>query len=121
MSFSDQIRVFAVKADTTSKVVFPNSVSAAHSSITVGSGVTGSPGQPVDTGELRTSWQIEFESPTSATISTGVPWARQNEDGVTEDGRPYMQRSPVGGRHSVALTIVGMQRLVDAEAAKVTA
>ena len=43
---------------------------------------------------------------------------RDDEDGVRHDGRPYIQRSTVGGRHSVALTLAGMQKIVDHEAAR---
>jgi hypothetical protein len=36
----------------------------------------------VDTGALRNSWQLQFESPTAALISTNVEYAPIIEDNV---------------------------------------
>lgn len=119
MSFADDLWGFTMKLDATTQAVFVNTVSHVHESIADGSPVTGSPGQPVGEGILKASWQETFESPTSALVSTNVPWALPNEEGVREDGRPYVQRSPVGGRHSVKLTRVGFQQIVEVETAKV--
>lgn len=133
MSFADDLTRFTVKVEGVTQDVFVNVVAATKSSITDGSPVTGSPGQPVGQygpgyhqgkvgGELKASYHAEFETPTSALISTHEPYAEQNEDGIARPGGgSYTQRSTVGGRHSVALTIAGFQRLVDDEAKKVNA
>lgn len=117
MSFADDVRRFAVKADGITKDVFVNVVAATKDSITDGSAVTGSPGQPVETGYLKGSWQPEFESDTVALISTNVAYAPVIEDGVGKYG-PLTLRSEVGGFHSVALTVAGFGALVADEARK---
>jgi hypothetical protein len=120
MSFSDDVKRFGVKVTAVTKDVFVNVASAAKDSIVNGSPVTGAPGQPVDTGALKNSWQLEFMSPTEARISTNIAYAESNEDGIARPGGgPYVQRSPVGGRWSVRLTVLGMPNLVAAETAKV--
>lgn len=114
MSFRDEVRRFAVKVEAKSQAIFAGVVADAKSSIQFGSPVTGAPGQPVETGNLRASWQVEFQSPTSALISTNVAYARSNEDGIRRPGGgPYRLRSKVGGRWSVKLTIAGMNKIVD--------
>ena len=42
----------------------------------------------------------------------------QNEYGISATNGPYVQRSTVGGRHSVALTMTGLDKIVEAEAKK---
>jgi hypothetical protein len=111
------IRGFAATVQGYTQTVFVNSASAALDSITNGSAVTGAPGQPVDTGALKASYQLTFTSPKRFIITSPLPYALANEDGVN-NGRPYIQRSPVGGRHSVALTVLGMQRIVDVAVAE---
>lgn len=129
MSFAADIQRFQVKVEAKLPAVFANIASALHESIVEGSPLTGSPGQPVGQygpgyhphevgGDLKNSWQLEFTSPTEALISSNSDHAPPNEYGVTVDGRPYMQRSTVGGRHSRALTIAGAQRIVDDEVRK---
>jgi hypothetical protein len=131
MSFAEDLKRFTVKVETRSQAVFLNTVSAAQDSIVNGSALTGSPGQPVGQygpgyhegevgGELKASWQTMFNGPWSAEIVTNSPYAPQNEDGIARPGGgPYTQRSTVGGRHSVALTVAGSQRIVDSETKKV--
>jgi hypothetical protein len=118
---------FTVKLDSLATDLLPAVAATAHESIVTGSPLTGAPGQPVGQygpgynegdvgGTLKASWQLLFPAPGVAEITTNLVYAPHNEYGVTEDGRPYRQRSSVGGRHSVALTIAGMQRIVDYEA-----
>ncbi len=118
MSFGDDLRIFAAKVHTNNQAVFVNTCAAAKDSITDGSPTTGAPGQLVDTGNLKASWQLEFESASSALISTNVEYAQQMEEG-TRDGRALVQRSQVGGFHSVALTVAGLDKIVALEAEKV--
>lgn len=118
--FADGLKAFQVKAERVTSEVFVNSVSSAKDSITDGSTLTGAPGQPVDTGTLKASWQMVMESPTSAIIGTNLVYAPSIEDGVSyaHGGKPLVKRSEVGGWHSVALTIAGFQRLVAEEVRK---
>jgi hypothetical protein len=58
MSFADDVRRFSLNVDTRINDVFLGCVQDAHAAIVVGSPLTGSPGQPVDTGYLRSSWQV---------------------------------------------------------------
>ncbi len=120
MAFADDVRRFAVKVEAKSKAHFVNTVHAVHQSIQDGSPITGAPGQPVQTGNLRGSWQVDFESPASAIVASSkevAPYNQAIEDGVGPHG-PLTLRSTVGGFHSVAKTINGFDRLVAAEAAK---
>lgn len=121
MSFSDDIRRWNVKVEDVTQAVFVGSVAGVKESIQFGSPLTGSPGQPVDQDILRPSWQSEFTDPHNAVVSTNVPWAPQNEDGIARPGGgPYVQRSAVGGRFSVALTRMNYSRIVDDVANKLT-
>jgi hypothetical protein len=131
VSFADDLARFQAKTANTLNLVFVGAVADAHSSIQVGSAVTGSPGQPVGQygpgyhpgetgGELRASWNIKMESPTVALISTNRPYAESNEDGIARPGGGgYTLRSTVGGRWSVKYTIAGFGRIVDAVVARV--
>lgn len=92
-----------------------------YQSIVYGSALTGAPGQPRKEGDLIASWRKERPSETSVAVVSDSPYARPNEDGLREGGKPYVQRSPVGGRHSVKLTRRGLQRLVNQAAKNVAA
>ncbi|HEY4133503.1 MAG TPA: hypothetical protein VGM50_22985 [Gemmatimonadaceae bacterium] len=114
-AITDNIKV---KVQVRSRAAFARVASRAYESIQVGSELTGSKGQPVDHGELRASYQLLFPSPTTAAITTDSPYARQNEDGIARPGGgPYRQKSPVGGRWSIALTVAALPRIIEAEAA----
>ena len=90
--------------------IFVRSVAEAHRSVQSGSELTGAPGQPVDTGHLRASWQLEWDID-AAYITTNAKYARGIEDGVGPHG-PLTLQSKVGGFHSRALTIAGWSRIV---------
>lgn len=117
MSFSSELAKVTARIQQLQQEHFANVASAALQSIRVGSPLTGSPGQPVDEGTLIDSWQLTFPEPGKAMISTSVGWAPPNEDGIN-NGRPYIQRSPKGGRHSVKLTAANIQNIVNDEAQK---
>ena len=85
---------------------------ALRDSVVFGSPVTGSPGQPVDTGNLRASWQLSFPSLLLARLVTSAVYAEAIENGVGPSG-PMVLKSPVGGFHSVRMTRTGFQKLVD--------
>lgn len=122
MTFSDDLARFSAKVETKSRAAFVNVCAAAKSSITDGSHITGSPGQPVDTGNLKASWHLEFTSPTVAEISTNVAYAEAVEDGVGPHGpRVYGAKNHIGGSHSVKTTMAGLPRIVADEVKKLGA
>jgi hypothetical protein len=96
-------------------------------SIKFGSGLTGAPGQPVDTGYLRNSWISSFPAPMLWQIETNASYAPVVEEGgLVSRGRSggfsggtYRLRSEVGGFHSVKLTRTGFTRIVHHVAGKV--
>lgn len=110
--FKDAIGRITAKVMTRSQAVFVNTASHAFESIVNGSPVTGAPGQPVDTGNLRASWQLAFPDKTSATITTGVEYAPYVEDNVR--GVAFKNHGP----HSVKLTIAGLDKIIAFETAK---
>lgn len=109
MTFSSELRAFADKAERRVNDVFVRSTEEVHESVVNGSAVTGAPGQPVDTGNLRTSWVDEFTSPATWRTTTGVEYAPYTEDQVGG----MTLRSEVGGFHSVKLTRGGWPRIVE--------
>lgn len=114
--FTEQVRAFALKVQAKNQSTFARVVELTTESIVQGSAITGAPGQPVDSGALRASWQTVYDTPTSAIIGTKIEYAPFIEDGV---GRgPMTLRSQVGGFHSVKLTIAGFGRIVEAAAAE---
>lgn len=129
-AFADQIRDFAVKVEARTETAFANIIASTFDSIVNGSELTGAPGQPVGEygpgyhpgevgGDLKASWQLSDVTPTSGLISTNSEHAVQNEYGISATDGPYVQRTSIGGRHSVAQTIANFDKIVDAEAAKV--
>ncbi|HXH43300.1 MAG TPA: hypothetical protein VNK51_05550 [Bradyrhizobium sp.] len=112
MTFSDDLNRFSATLETRSRDVFVGVVEKAHESIQTGSAITGAPGQPVDTGALRASWQVQYPAADEALISTNLEYAQPIEDGIGKHG-PLQLRSAVGGFHSVKTTVAGFQRIVD--------
>lgn len=80
-------------------------------SVVEGSPLTGAPGQPVDTGNLRASWIDEFRGPLVWQLTTSVVYAPFIEAGANDRG-PFTLQSQVGGFHSVKLTAAGWDRIV---------
>jgi hypothetical protein len=115
-----------------SRLIFSAVVAHAHRSIQEGSEITGAPGQPVDTGQLRISWQVSKLTETEAVIScggdaakyamiieTGIrPIGRGRGNATGRSGTRITLRSPVGGFHSIQLTLDGLQRIIDFETRK---
>jgi voltage-gated potassium channel Kch len=119
-SFAADLNHFALKLKTRSQAVFVNVVSATADSIINGSALTGSPGQPVDTGVLKASWITSFDTPSSAIIASGGAASAYNTI-IEHNIRGATLRSAVGGFHSVALTVAGFDRIVASEVAKAKA
>lgn len=115
MSFESDLARFFANTKYKTQAAFINTASAVKESVVNGSPLTSAPGQPVDTGNLKASWQLTFESPTAALISTNVEYAPV----IEYNTRGATLRSQVGGFHSVALTVGGFERLVEAEVRKV--
>jgi len=114
MSFADDLQRFAAKTQGKSNALFINVAKDVKASIVDGSAVTGAPGQPVDTGNLKASWQLTFEAKHSALISTNVAYAPVIEDNI----RGAKLRSQVGGFHSVKLTVGAFDRIVEGKLAE---
>lgn len=81
-------------------------------SIRDGSTVTGAPGQPVASGALKKSWKKTRRGHIYRIGST-LFYAPYAEEGMTPKGGAFVQRSAVGGPHSVKLTRAGIQKLAD--------
>lgn len=113
MSFSDDLKRFEEKVTVRSREVFVNVAAHAHESIVNGSGVTGAPGQPVDTGNLRNSWVLSFPDPATAEINSNCEYAEAVENNVR--GVTFKNHGP----HSVRLTVLGLGRIVEHETKKV--
>lgn len=112
MSARDDMNRITTRIEARSRTHLLGCAVEALRSIKVGSELTGAPGQPVDTNNLRNSWQMEEVSPTAVEVSSNVEYALPIEQGVGPHG-PLTLRSSVGGFHSVALTLAGFQRISD--------
>ena len=127
MSFEDSLNAFNVKVQTRTPEIFVQVATHAHRSVQTGSATTGAPGQPVDTGNLKAAWQLNFVAPLIAEVVIGAnqeehKYARSIEDGISyaHGGTPLTLRSAVGGFHSVAQTIAGLPAIVEEETKRVT-
>ena len=120
MSFESDINRFITKQRRRRRQIIRVAGVRMHNSIVNGDPATGSPGQPVDTGNLRTSWQLTFPEEDVAISTTNVPYAPVIEDGVSRrSGRRLVFKSQVGGPHSVKLTRAGLKKIVAAVAGEV--
>lgn len=111
-SFSDDINRFCFKVENKVPALLATSAALAKVSVQEGSVLTNAPGQPVDENNLRPSWELEFQTPTVALISTNVIYAPGIEDGIGPHG-PLTLRSAVGGFHSVSQTAQNFDRIVE--------
>lgn len=108
--------------------MFVGSVTAIHGSVTDGSALTGAPGQPVDTGNLKASWQQMFPEDWVGEVATVTEYAPAIEEGqqmpytnrygTYVEPQPMTLRSSVGGFHSVKLTRSNWDRIVESETLK---
>ncbi len=105
---------FTQRIEALDEGLLPEVIEMTYESIVEGSPTTGSPGQPEQSGDLIASWDATLLSPTEGAVVSSSPYAIPNEDGVHAGGKPYVQHSSVGGRHSVAITRRNFQALVDA-------
>lgn len=129
MTFRDDVAAFRRRMEQRTRAVHLAVTQRAFESIVNGSPLTGAPGQPVDTGNLRTSWQQLIDGPYRSRIVTNAVYAPDIEDGVRRGevrgvgegdaldpvkapDTPLTLRSQVGGFHSVKLTRANFGRLV---------
>jgi len=113
MSFESDINRFVDKVKKRQEAIHREAANEIHRSIVKGSEVTGSPGQPVDTGYLKGSWQIRFIEPLLAAIITFVKYAPNIEENIGRGGKPMTLKSEVGGFHSVELTRAGFGKILN--------
>lgn len=109
--FKKGLRDFKKKTYLRTNAVVNGVIVEVDRSVRLGSELTNSPGQPVDTAYLLNSWQQVWQGKNSVTLITRTKYARPIEDG-TREGRALTLRSEVGGFHSVKLTVAGYQRIV---------
>ncbi|MDE2772359.1 MAG: HK97 gp10 family phage protein [Gemmatimonadota bacterium] len=100
MSFGSDLERFAARLERRTRDVAEGAADEVHDSIVEGSAVTGSPGQPVETGELRDSWTNEEVEPDVWHVATDKFYAAP-----VEHGHPTHRRS-------VALTRAGWHEIV---------
>lgn len=109
--FETKVNIFARKVDDEARKVLAGTVDKILVSVRDGDPVTGSPGQPVDLGDLKRSWQSTVEG-NEGHVFSDDPAARVIEAGVRA-GTPLQFRSG-GGAHSVKLTVNAADKLVEA-------
>jgi hypothetical protein len=129
MSFSSDTAAFAAKLEQRRKDVFLGTVEAVQTSITEGSPITGAPGQPVQWGTLKGSYQDEPIEDYLSRVVTNLEYAEAIEDGqqppyTRADGTqvtpgPMTLRSEVGGFGSVKQTRANYELLVEDVARRV--
>lgn len=111
--FSGQIGYFSALIAARQRAIFLGVATALRTSVVDGSPITTAPGQPVDEGNLRTSWTENFPKPDVWELTTNVVYAPGIEDGVDlRTGKRITLRSEVGGFHSVKLTRAAFPKVV---------
>jgi hypothetical protein len=118
-NFDEQIKRFNQKLDRRVLDTFTRSTEEVQTSIVDGSPVSGAPGQPKDTGALRSSWIPKRLEKFVWQTETPLKYAPAIEEGVSWYG-PMTLRSEVGGFHSVKLTRAAWQKIVDHAAREVS-
>ena len=109
---AQDVKAWAAKVERNLALIFTQTAIGVHTSVVEGSPVTKAPGQPVDTGNLRSSWVLTFPEPNVAEVSTNVEYAPNIEEGIGPHG-PMTLQSQVGGFGSVKLTRTNFDRLVE--------
>lgn len=129
MSFDTDLKAFTRKVSKRQRDIFVGCATEVHKSVVEGSAITGAPGQPVDVGNLKTSftpdflsrwlWQDTTNANYARSIEAGIQAPYTRADGTKVTPGPMTLLSKVGGFHSVALTRAGWQRIVAAVNARV--
>ncbi len=113
MSFTDDIARFKFTVASAQGAVLTRVGELATESVVDGLALTGAPGQPRDTGALAASWQTTRPSATEVLIATNLDYAPHVEDNVR--GVTFKNHGP----HSVKLTVLNMDRIVEQAVADV--
>lgn len=115
MAFRDGVRRFQAKVANLSGDALEQCTVEVKHAIQFGSELVGAPGQPVDTGQLRNSWNHEINAErTQGIVSTPVEYAPYVEDGIGRGGPvQYGAKNGVGGSHSVKQTVANFDRIVE--------
>lgn len=113
MGYADDIARFQNRVRRRAELLFRQLEEDVYDSIVEGSPVTGSKGQPVRTGRLKDSWEIETGADGLTYIFTEIPYA-----GKIERGNWKRRESKGGGPRSLSLTIAGWRNLVASALAK---
>lgn len=126
--FRRQLLGFQVTVTNRTRAVFDGCTAEVAHSIRDGSPLTGAPGQPVDTGFLKSSWIGEEITDTHWQFTTNVAYAPVIETGLRAAYDPEGATAPaaapgrggskhikseVGGQGSVMHTRAGWPRIVD--------
>jgi hypothetical protein len=111
MSFRADMAKHLAKVRAREAALYEACIQHAFRSITVGSPITGAPGQPVDTSALLNSWRLERHAGRTALMFSPLVYAPIIED----NRRGATLRSKVGGFHSVKLTRLAWKRIVKYE------
>jgi len=112
MSFEAEVRRFAALAQERQAQVVARVGDLAFASVVEGSPVTGAPGQPVVSGDLKRSWG-KTVTPEVTMIETSLFYAPWIEHGMLPEGGGLEDGPSPGGPHSLKLTVAGFDRLVD--------
>ena len=116
MSFARDMQRFVDKARGRTTMLHDACIGHVYASITVGSSITGAPGQPVKSGDLLKSWKVAPGGRRATTrIYSDSPYA----DIIEDNKRGAVLRSSVGGFHSVKMTRIGWRALVAHELRRV--
>lgn len=120
---SNELEAFKEKFRRRQRAAFLGTAGALQGSLVEGSPVTGSPGQPVDEGNLKESfiesfpdeweWKTETNAEYAQAIEEGEQGPYVRADGTEVHPAPMTLRSEVGGFNSLKLTRAGFQDLVD--------
>lgn len=113
--FSKQLDRQVQEVKRRERLLYKAVTNHAFRSIRFGSDVTGAPGQPVDTGALLRSWKLRRGAGRKAIMESDIYHAPIIED----NRRGARLRSKVGGFHSVRLTRMGWNRIVQFELRKI--
>lgn len=109
----DQIRALAADLLERADEFHAGVVAEMEKSVVDGHELTGAPGQPVDDGDLKESWETTHDGPSKSTTESDSPYAQAVEDNW---GNVTYKN---GGSHSLKLTVAGAQTVADVVAERV--
>lgn len=120
--FANSIELFVGRWEGQTARINRRAAELAFRSVTVGSAISGAPGQPVKSGQLLGAWGLDQMDRWNFTISIDPTSPAMAYAGIIEDGIRagvlLTLRSAVGGFHSLKLTAAAWQRFVDLAAAE---